>query len=144
MYRTGFFAIVLNNKSCLFSKITNSFLFKKAFRIARLYKLTVFSEIPGSYRKIRTEFPRKIRSCQRTAFQNKKKGKRGRRREDQSFSERRQRKDGRWEARITIGRNENGNQKMKYFYGKTRKEAAEKLEAYNNDIRKGIYIEPNK
>lgn len=56
----------------------------------------------------------------------------------------RQRKDGRWEARITIGRNESGSQKIKYFYGKTRKEAAEKLEAYNNDIRKGIYIEPNK
>lgn len=56
----------------------------------------------------------------------------------------RQRKDGRWEARITIGRNENGTQKMKYFYGKSRKEAAEKLEAYNNDTRKGIYIEPNK
>ena len=56
----------------------------------------------------------------------------------------RHRKDGRWEARITIGRNENGSQKMKYFYGKSRKEVAEKLEAYNNDTRKGIYIEPNK
>ena len=56
----------------------------------------------------------------------------------------RQIKDGRWEARITIGRNESGSQKMKYFYGKTRKETAEKLEACNNDIRKGIYIEPNK
>lgn len=56
----------------------------------------------------------------------------------------RQRKDGRWEARITIGRNENGSQKMKYFYGKTRKEAAEKLETYNSDTRNGIYLEPNK
>lgn len=56
----------------------------------------------------------------------------------------RQRKDGRWEARITIGRNENVSQKMKYFYGKSRKEVAAKLEAYNNDTRKGIYIEPNK
>lgn len=41
----------------------------------------------------------------------------------------RQRKDGRWEARITIGCNENGSQKIKYFYGKNGKEAAEKLSA---------------
>ena len=33
----------------------------------------------------------------------------------------RQRKDGRWEARITIGRSENGSQKMKYFTERTEK-----------------------
>lgn len=56
----------------------------------------------------------------------------------------RQRKDGRWEARITIGRNENGSQKIKYFYGKSRKEVAEKLSAYINESKKGTYIEPSK
>ncbi|MDP4153284.1 MAG: site-specific integrase [Bacillota bacterium] len=56
----------------------------------------------------------------------------------------RQKKDGRWEARVTIGRNENGSQKMKYFYGKTREECAEKLNDYLSEQRKGIYIEPSK
>jgi AP2 domain. len=42
----------------------------------------------------------------------------------------RQRKDGRWEAKITIGQNDSGSQKMKYFSGKTRQEAAEKLSTY--------------
>lgn len=56
----------------------------------------------------------------------------------------RKKKDGRWEARITIGRNENGAQKMKYFSGKTRQEAAEKLSNYLNESKKGIYIEPNR
>jgi AP2 domain. len=50
-------------------------------------------------------------------------------------------KDGRWEARITIERNENGGQKMKYFYGKTRGECSDKLNDYLPDKRKGIYIE---
>lgn len=56
----------------------------------------------------------------------------------------RKKKDGRWEARITIGRNDNGRQKMKYFSGKTRQEAAEKLSTYLNESKKGIYIEPNR
>ena len=33
---------------------------------------------------------------------------------------------------------------MKYFYGKNRKEAAEKLSAYINESKKGTYIEPSK
>lgn len=56
----------------------------------------------------------------------------------------RQKKDGRWEARITIGRTEDGKQKFKYFYGKTRDEAADKLTNYISESNKGIYIEPSK
>lgn len=56
----------------------------------------------------------------------------------------RQKKDGRWEARITVGRTEAGKQKMKYFYGKTRDEAAAKLNDFLSESRKGVYIEPSK
>jgi len=56
----------------------------------------------------------------------------------------RQRSDKRWEARITAGRTEDGKQKIKYFYGKTRQECADKLAAYKNENNKGTYIEPSK
>lgn len=38
-----------------------------------------------------------------------------------------QRKDGRWESRISIGKKENGKRKYRSFYGKTREEAEYKL-----------------
>ena len=37
------------------------------------------------------------------------------------------RADGTWWGRITIGRNDNGTQKQKAFYGKTRQEVQKKL-----------------
>lgn len=54
------------------------------------------------------------------------------------------RPDGTWWARITVGRDENGKQKRKAFYGKTRKEVQEKLTAALNDINNNTYIEPSK
>lgn len=33
-----------------------------------------------------------------------------------------QRKDGRWECRISLGKDENGKRKFRSFYGKTREE----------------------
>lgn len=54
------------------------------------------------------------------------------------------RDDGTWWARITIGKDENGKQKRKAFYGKTRKEVQEKLTEALNDLNKGSYIEPSK
>ncbi|MDP4121058.1 MAG: site-specific integrase [Bacillota bacterium] len=56
----------------------------------------------------------------------------------------RQKPDGRWEARITIGRTESGKQKMKYFYGHTRDEAAAKLNDFLSENQHGTYIEPSK
>lgn len=56
----------------------------------------------------------------------------------------RQRTDGTWEARYTVGVDENGKQKRKSIYGKTRKEVAEKLAKVINEINTGIYIEPCK
>lgn len=56
----------------------------------------------------------------------------------------RKKANGRWEARVTVGRNDDGSQKMKYFSGKTRIEVSEKLAAFLNESKKGTYIEPNK
>lgn len=53
------------------------------------------------------------------------------------------RPDGTWWARITIGSDENGKQKRKAFYGKTRKEVQEKLTAALNDVNNSNYIEPS-
>ena len=53
------------------------------------------------------------------------------------------RPDGTWWARITVGKDENGKQKRKAFYGKTRKEVQEKLNATLNDINNDVYIEPS-
>lgn len=49
-----------------------------------------------------------------------------------------------WCAKATIGKDENGKQKRKEFYGKTRKEVQEKLTAAVNDINNDVYIEPSK
>lgn len=54
------------------------------------------------------------------------------------------RPDGTWWARITVGRDAQGKQKRKAFYGKTRKEVQEKLTAALNEINAGTYIEPSK
>ena len=53
------------------------------------------------------------------------------------------RDDGTWWARITIGKDANGKQKRKAFYGKTRKEVQEKLTAAINDINNNSYVEPS-
>lgn len=54
------------------------------------------------------------------------------------------REDGTWWARITIGKDKDGKQKRKAFYGKTRKEVQEKLTAALNDVNNDMYIEPSK
>ena len=57
----------------------------------------------------------------------------------------RQRKDGTWEARVTLGRDPGtGKQKQKSIYGKSEKEVAEKLRAITHEIDQGIYVEPSK
>ncbi len=43
----------------------------------------------------------------------------------------RKRSDGRWESAITIGYNDDGTPKRKYFYGKKQSEVKEKVEAWN-------------
>jgi len=54
------------------------------------------------------------------------------------------RADGTWWARITIGRNAEGKQKRKAFYGKTRQEVQKKMTAALNDINSNTYTEPSK
>lgn len=56
----------------------------------------------------------------------------------------RQKADGRWEARITIGYADDGKQKIKYLYGKTRLDCSEKLAQFINENQRGVYIEPSK
>ena len=57
----------------------------------------------------------------------------------------RERKDGTWEARYTIGRDPGtGKQKQKSIYGKTQKEVLKKLQQVQNDVNTGAYIEPSK
>ena len=55
----------------------------------------------------------------------------------------RQRKDGRWEARYTVGRDPGtGKQVQKSIYGKTQQEVRKKLQAVTVSIDNGMYIEP--
>lgn len=54
-----------------------------------------------------------------------------------------QRPDGRWMAQMTIGRKADGKPRRLTFYGKTRREAADKLTAALGDARKGTLVEPN-
>jgi integrase len=57
----------------------------------------------------------------------------------------RQRKDGRWEARYTAGRNPGtGKQIQKSVYGYTQKETLKKLQQIHTDIENGTYTEPSK
>lgn len=52
------------------------------------------------------------------------------------------RKDGRWASVITVGKNPDGSQKRRFFYGKTRKEVSDKLNKALSDLRVGDYVEP--
>lgn len=57
----------------------------------------------------------------------------------------RQRPDGRWEARYTVGRDSGtGKQIQRSIYGKTQKEVLKKLQQVSVDIENGVYIEPEK
>ena len=56
------------------------------------------------------------------------------------------RPDGTWWARVTTGWDDEGNQKRKAFYGKTRKEVHDKMTAALNEMsmNKGRYVDPKK
>ena len=57
----------------------------------------------------------------------------------------RQRKDGTWEARYTLGRDPGtGKQVQKSVYGKTQTEVAQKLRAITHEIDQGAYTDPAK
>ncbi|MDL2232245.1 site-specific integrase [Ruminococcaceae bacterium OttesenSCG-928-L11] len=57
----------------------------------------------------------------------------------------RQRKDGTWEARYTVGRDPGtGKQVQKSIYGKTQSEVLVKLQAVQHDINTGTYTDPTK
>ena len=57
----------------------------------------------------------------------------------------RQRKDGTWEARYTVGRDPgSGKQKQKSVYGKTEAEVAQKLRTITHEIDIGTYLEPSR
>ncbi len=55
----------------------------------------------------------------------------------------RQRKDGTWEARYTIGVKENGKPNRKSVYAKTRKEVKDKLNAILLSLKNGTYTNSN-
>lgn len=54
------------------------------------------------------------------------------------------RKNGTWEGKYTVGRDENGKLIRKTVYGKTQKEVAQKITALTNDINTGSYIAPDR
>ena len=57
----------------------------------------------------------------------------------------RQRKDGRWEARFTVGRDPGtGKQIQKSIYGKTQQEVRQRLQQATLSIDMGVYTEPTK
>lgn len=57
----------------------------------------------------------------------------------------RQRADGRWEARITIGRDPiTGKQKQRSFYGATQREVRQKLQQAAVEVDAGTYVEPSR
>lgn len=51
------------------------------------------------------------------------------------------RKNGTWQAAITIGRDKNGKQKRQYFYAKTRTEVSKKLTKAINELNNGTFID---
>ena len=55
----------------------------------------------------------------------------------------RKRKNGLWEGRYTVGKNEKGKLIQKSIYGKSQKEVSKKLTAIVNDLNTGIYISPD-
>ena len=54
----------------------------------------------------------------------------------------RKRKDGTWEARVTVYIDATGKQVRKSLYGKTKKEAFEKMTDLQNNLQKGIITNP--
>ena len=56
----------------------------------------------------------------------------------------RQRPDGRWEARYTVGRDGSGKQVRRSIYGDTEKEVLKRLQQAQVDIENGTYSEPSK
>lgn len=57
----------------------------------------------------------------------------------------RQRKDGTWEARYTLGRDPGtGKQIQKSLYGRTQKEVRQRLQQITTSIDMGVYTEPSK
>ena len=55
----------------------------------------------------------------------------------------RRRPDGRWELRVMLGYRDNGKPNYKHFYGRTKKEVQNKLEAFREDQRGGIDLSHN-
>lgn len=57
----------------------------------------------------------------------------------------RQRPDGRWEARYTVGRDPGtGKQVQRSIYGSTQKEVRQKLVQIVTEMDRGTYLPPNK
>lgn len=54
----------------------------------------------------------------------------------------RKRKDGTWEARVTVGILANGKQHRKSLYGKTRQEVSAKMTDLLNNLQKGLITNP--
>ena len=54
------------------------------------------------------------------------------------------RQDGRWEARISLGRDAAGKVKRMTLYGKTRQEVADKLTKALHDKQQGTFVAPHK
>ena len=55
----------------------------------------------------------------------------------------RRRSDGRWEARIMDGYREDSKPKIRYYYGKTKKEVCEKLDFFLTERDSGMLLEKN-
>ena len=57
----------------------------------------------------------------------------------------RQRPDGRWEGRVTLGRDPGtGKQVQKSIYGATQREVRQKMQKMLVELDEGVYIEPSK
>lgn len=56
----------------------------------------------------------------------------------------RKRKNGKWEARYTVGRDLRGKQIQRSIYGSTQEEVRQKLTAIINSIDLNTYVEPNR
>jgi len=54
------------------------------------------------------------------------------------------RPDGTWWARITVGKDAQGRQKRKAFYGKTRREVLHKMTTALSELNHGSFVEPSK
>ena len=70
---------------------------------------------------------------------HKKRKKKGRGQGEGSVS---QRADGTWWARVTLGYDQDGKQKRKAVYGKTKREVIDKLTEMQDEINKGTFVDP--